>query len=376
MKIFNTLKDKAAKHKIIAGIAAVMLLCAAGAGIFFGIKQYQYRQTSQFAFEKLKQALNPPNAEKLAQLIDFNKTSEDMAKEIAQKFPFFMAGSDQIRNIRQYLQKSLLAAFIKGNEPDKKNAAKEEESEAKELAKELYILPPDFADQLAKNLALRESGGETAIINAKIEHPQLHMPFNILLKMQKGPDGWVIRGIANAKELASQMRDAMIKRHARLREVYEEKNANTQKKMTALLPIQSCTVDAGLLSDNRTFVMIVHITAQNRGNVQVNNFSIDTSIYGRDGKMITRRFLNAAKPAAPGEMFSHRFSFELESQSPLAQELMNGIPLTCNATWQTLGLNNSQVWHMEAVPNPDILCAMPGHNHPDGFCILPVFKPK
>lgn len=365
------IKTKAAEHKTLAAIISLLLVAALGAGGYFGWQEYQYRQSSQYAFEQIKQALNPPDTDALAHLVDFNSVGNDLAREIQKKFPFYLAGPDQERNIRNKLQTVLLKRFM--TKEEKSKAPPAEESEEAKLQKNLEILPPDFVTQLAQGATLLEPGANTALIGAKIENPQLNQPFPLVFSMNKTSQGWKVTHVANAGEILARLRNAMLERHAKLRSVFQHKNEQTTRRMNQLLPIQSCSAEAGMLSDDKTLIMIVQIIARNRGSHQVNNFNADTVITGRGGNVVLRRYLNTAKPVEPGEDFNHRWSFELDADSELARSILANEPLHCKATWQTLGVNNGEVLHIVEVPNPDKQCAIAGHNHPDGFCRTPVF---
>lgn len=371
LSILSDLQTKAAAHKKITLMVCVLLVVLTGAGIYYGWQQYLYRQTSAYAFEELKKALNPPVPAELAKLVDFNSISNDLALAIQKNFPFFLAGPDQERNIRHLLQTALLKRFMSKEEAVK--AKPEEISEEEQLKKELQILPPDFVGQLVQGLTLRETDSDTALISSKIENPQLKRSFTIVFGMRKTSDGWKVRNVANASEVVSQLRAAMLERHVKLRNVYLDKNSATTKRMNQLLPIQSCSADAGLLSDGKTLLLVVHVIARNKGNLQVNNFNLDTAIYGRSGQLVLRRYLNAAKPVGPGEDFNHRWNFELEADSEPGRSILRNEPLQCRAAWQTLGLNSAEVLHIVDVPNPDRQCSIAGHDHPDGFCQTPVF---
>lgn len=359
-------------HRLISIIVLVCVLAGLAAGGWYGWQQYQYRQTSAFALEKLKQALAPPDTGALARLIDFNSLGRDLAEAGKQSFPFFLEGEDQDRRISHTLQTTLLKKFMESEQ--KGSMFPEDESEEAKLQKQLQLLPPDFISQILASLNIRDTNSDSALVSAKLEHPQLKQTFTLLMTMHKGSQGWQIKHLANAGELANQLNQAMLARHRALHNVYVDKNAATTKKMNQAIPVQACTADAGQLSDGKTVILIVHALARNKGDVQVNNFNLDTTISGRSGNVIVHRLLNAAKPVAPGEDFSHRWSFELESSSPLAQALLRDGPLQCKAVWQTLSLNNGQVLHIVEEPNPDVNCDKPGHNHPLGFCMSPVFQ--
>lgn len=358
-------------NRKITFVVAILLIAGLGAGGWFGWKEYQRRQSAEYAFEAVKKSLAPPNPAELARLVDFNSISQELAEAIAHSFPFFKAGPDQERNIRNMLQTVLLKRFLSR---DDKKPAPLPESEEEQLLRQVEILPPDFVQQLTDNLSLLESGSEAALIGTKVENPLLKKTFPLIFSMRKNSGGWKISHLANAPELSNQMRAALLERHAKLRAVYENKNRKTSQRMDQLLPILSCSADAGLLSDRKTLLLVVQVIARNRGTIQINNFNVDTSIGGRGGRQILQRFLNVAKPIAPGEDFNHRWNFELDASSPEARQLLSAGPLQCRASWQTLGLNNSEVLHILEVPNPDRQCSIAGHDHPDGFCMTPVFQ--
>lgn len=371
MKLAN-LGAKIRAHKLIAIIVLVGILAGISVGAWYGWQQYQYRQTSTFAIEKLKQALAPPDPSALARMVDFNTLGSDMAKAGKQSFPFFMKSEDQERAISRILQTALLKKFM---EPEAKGSMfPDDESEQAKLQKPLELLPADFISQILTSIQSRDTDDNTALVSVKIEHPQLKRAFTLVMSMQKTPQGWQIRHLINAQELAQQLREAMLERHAALHNVFVDKNAATSKKMNQIIPVQSCSADAGMLSDGKTTILIVHALARNKGNLQVNNFNLETTITGRSGKVLLHRYLNAAKPVGPGEDLNHRWSFELESNSPLAQALLRDGPLQCRTSWQTLSLNNGEVLHIVEEPNPERDCDKPGHNHPVGFCLSPVFQ--
>lgn len=358
------------QNKIKAWIIGVILLGALGYGGWFGWQEYQYRQTAVYAIEKIKAALNPADPEKLAHLVNFNSLTGDLARNIRNVFPFCMEGADQEREIRQSLQSGLLAKILTSAEKSPPLPEKEEER----MKMDARILPTDFITQILNTLHLVDSRGGSALASAKLHYPLLDKTFTLVFDMRKGPDGWEVTRFANSKELVEQFRSAMLERHARIRGFYEKKNAGTLKVMNDMLPIQSCTAHAGLLSDRKTLVMIVHVIARNRGTFQINNFNLDTGIFGSGGQLILRRNLNAAKAVKAGEDFNHRWSFEMEGSSDIGRALLANGPLQCRASWQTLGASDGKVLHIVEVPNKNVPCGIANHDHPEGFCLLPVFR--
>lgn len=371
MKFITGLASRIRSHKIISSIAGILVIAGLIAGGYYGWQQYLYRQSSAFAVEKLKSALLPPDPHALAEMVDFHLIGQDLATATSKAFPFFMSGPDQQRDISHRLQSALLKKFM---EKDSKGSMfKEDEAPQVRLARPLELLPSDFASQILSSLTVRDTEPGLAVASAKVENKQLERSFTLLFEMAKTSRGWQVRHLLNAPELAQQLREAMLARHVALRQVYEDKNSATTKMMNQLLPIQSCTASAGLLSDGKTFVLIVHAIARNRGDMRINNFNMDTVLTGRSGAPLLQRYLNAAKPVAPGEDFNHRWSIELDSKTPVAQALLRDGPLQCHAKWQTLTLNTGQVLQVAEVPHPDIRCDQPGHDHPAGFCQIPLF---
>lgn len=372
MAIFDKLNNFVKAHKLIATLLFVIILAALGAGGYFGWQQYLYRQSAAYAFENLKAALNPPNQVELAKKVDFNTIGKELAKAVADNFKFYSQGPNQERNISAKVQTALLNSILHPQNPS--GAFGKDLTEEELLRQDLEILPKDFIEQFANNLKLVESSENSAAISSKIENPHLKQPITIILGMRKIHGDWVVKNFLNVNEVVAQVKQDMLIRHARIREVVIEKNDAVYKKMDALLPVLSCQVDAGLLSNGKILLMAVRVLARNRGGISVNNCTSDIVIKGRNGEEIEQRFLNAANHVNPGEDFDYRWNFELDSQSPLAQRLLQGYPLSCAAKWRTLGLGNAQVWHIQDVPNPDRICSVEGHDHPEGFCMIPIFN--
>lgn len=371
LNFLANLKAKGGFYKILANVILALIVIGIGAAAWFGWQQYRYMQTSEYAFLKIKETLQPPNPGTLSKYVDFNSLSGDLAQASSRNFPFFMAGDDQERRLKDLFQTTLLNRLLTKEEVSRVGA---DQSEEERLKKPMYILPNDFLTQLATSLNLQPQNDNRALVSAKIENPDLKKVFTMVMSMERDSDGWKVRHVVNADELVSQLRNAALDRYGRVRDMYRGKNENTMKRMNDLIPIQSCTAHAGLLSDRKTMLMVVNIIARNTGPQQVNNFNVDATIMGRRGQPILRRYLNAAMPVAPGEDFNHSWTFDLDASSPLARNLLAAGPLRCQASWQTLGLNSAEVLHIVELPYQDEECGLPGHNHPQGFCQLPVFR--
>ena len=63
-------------------IVAVVLLAAAGAGGWYGWKTWQFRQSPQYAFEQIAQAIATGQSAVLANKVDFRALCTDLATQI------------------------------------------------------------------------------------------------------------------------------------------------------------------------------------------------------------------------------------------------------------------------------------------------------
>ena len=293
LPLLSTLAALAREH--VLALTVALLVAALAAGGFYGWRYYQYRQSSEYAFVRLQAALSPPKPEELALRVDFNTLSGHLAAAVARNFAFFKQGPDQIRSLKDIIQTGLLKKFLSKEEPAKGRVEKEENPE-KLLQQPLTLLPPDFLTQFIANLGMRPAENGTVLLSSSIRHPLLNQTFPLVLSMEKGPDGWIVRDLVNADELTRQFRDALQARLTARHDVLIRKNAATNKRMDGILPLQSCTASAGLLSDGKTLVLVAHVLARNTGDVSVNNLDLDATFSGPDGTKLLRRFLNAARP--------------------------------------------------------------------------------
>lgn len=326
-------------------LAAAFLALALAVGAYSGWRYYEYRQSSEYAFLRLQEALQPPDPQDLARRVDFNTLSAHLAEAIAKNYPFLKKGPDQIRDLKAMLQTGLLKQML-----HKVEASKEEEDPQKRLQEALYVLPPDFQNQLAANLSLQSTHEGTALLNASIRHPLLDKEFPLLLRMDQTADGWLVRDLANAEELVAQFRAAQVKRMEARRGLILQKNEQTRRRMDAALPVQSCTASAGLLSDGKTLLLVAHVLARNTGSVGVNNMNLSATFSGPEHKELLHRYLNAVQPVRPGEDFERRWTIELDGTSPLGQSVLAAGKISCSANWRTLGLASGEVLHLSDVP--------------------------
>lgn len=221
-------------RKHVIALTVALLAAALAAGVWYGWRYYQYRQSSDFAYARFRDALQPPNPEKLAVLVDFNTLSGEMAEALAKTFPFFKKGPDQIRDLKNTVQMGLLKKLLSKEEP-KSDAAAETDPQ-KLLQQPLSVLPADFLSQFLNGLGMQPAEGGTALISTNIRHPLLNQTFPVILRMEKSAGGWIIRNLLNADELARQFRQALLTRIAARLHLFKEKNKSIQRRMDAICP--------------------------------------------------------------------------------------------------------------------------------------------
>lgn len=127
LPLLSTLAALAREH--VLALTVVLLAAALAAGGFYGWRYYQYRQSSEYAYVRLRAALSPPKPEELALRVDFNTLSGHLAEAVARNFAFFKQGPDQIRALKDIIQTGLLKKFLSKEEPAKGQAEKEEDPE-------------------------------------------------------------------------------------------------------------------------------------------------------------------------------------------------------------------------------------------------------
>lgn len=359
-------------RKHVIALAVALLAAALAVGGWYGWRYYQYRQSPDFAYARFQEALRPPSPEKLALLVDFNTLSGELAQALARTFPFFKKGPDQIHDLKITIQAGLLKKLLSKEEP---KASGEVETDPQKLLQQPFSLfPADFLHQFLSGLGMQRTQGDTALISTSIRHPLLNRAFPVILRMENGSEGWVIRNLLNADDLVRQFREALLARIAARRDLFKSKNDNTRRRMDATLPLQSCSASAGLLSDGKTLLLVAHVLARNTSAVTIKNINLEALFTGPDGKMLLQRFLNAAAPVAPGEDLDWRWTIELDGQSPLGQSVLAAKEISCAAKWKTMTLNSGEVLHIADPPAAMKECDKSGHNHPAGLCLMPIFR--
>ena len=331
------------KHTFV--LAAALLVILAAVGGYSGWRHYQYRQTAEFAFSQIKDALHPVKPADLAMRVDFAAITKPLVKTVAQLYPALKPGPNQLRDLSDMMQVGLLKQARIKEEP-----IKEETDEVARLKTALYVLPPTFYTQLTETLTLQNPTDTTALIAAKVRHPVLNKEFSILLRMDKTPEGWRVDDFVNAEDIVRQFREYQMERMVAQRQIILDKNANIKKRMEDILPIRSCTASAGLISDGKTLLVVVNVKSKNNGTVMVSNMDLFTKIYAPDGTELLQRYLNAVQPTASGEDFERNWTIELDGESALGKAILAARKLTCDASWKTLGMANGEVLHFAVAP--------------------------
>ena len=331
------------KHTFV--LAAILLVILAAVGGYSGWRHYQFRQTAEFAFSQLKDALRPVKPADLAVRVDFAAITKPLVKAVVQHYPALKQGPNQTRDLSDMIQIGLLKQARIKEEP-----AKEETDEVARLKTPLYLLPPTFYTQLSETLTLQNPTDTTALIAAKVRHPVLNKEFSILLRMDKTPEGWRVDDFVNAEDIVRQFREYQMERMVAQRQIILDKNANIKKRMEDILPIRSCTASAGLISDGKTLLVVVNVKSKNNSSVMVSNMDLFTKIYAPDGTELLQRYLNAVQPTAFGEDFERNWTIELDGESALGKAILSARKLTCDASWKTLGMANGEVLHFAVAP--------------------------
>lgn len=335
----------AKKHTLVLA-AAVLVIIVVVMGVS-GWRYFQYRQSSQYTYETLRDALKTGDAESIAELVDFNTFSANLSKNLIQNYPFLKAGPDQERQLRDMIQTSLLKQVRTKQEP-----AKEEHDLKTRLRTPLYALPQDFIAQIVNSLSLQTSSEGTALLTAKVHHPLLDKNFLLIFRMDTTPEGWRVRSLVNSPELVRQFREAQEERMRAQRQMILDKNILTERRIKDLFPLQSCSASAGLISDGNTLLLVTRVLARNIGTVSVNNMNLFAEFSSASGAVLLSRNLNAVQPTHPGEDFEHSWTIELDGNSDLGKRVLSGQPLQCKASWKTLGLNSGEVLHISESPAP------------------------
>ena len=331
------------KHTFV--LAAILLAILAAVGGYSGWRHYQYRQTAEFAFSKIKGALHPANPAELARYVDFGAVTKSLVKAVVQHYPALRQGPNQLRELGDMVQIGLLKQARAKEEP-----AKEETDEIARLKTPLYVLPPTFYTQLWESLSLHNPTETSAFIAAKVRNPVLNREFSFLLRMDKTPDGWRVDDFVNADAVVRQFREYQMERMIAQRKIILDKNANIKKRMEEILPIQSCTVSAGLISDGQTLLVVVTVKGKNNGTAMIGSVDLSAQICAPNGTELMHRFLNAIQPTAAGETFERSWTIELDGESELGKALLSARKLSCEASWKTLSLGSGEVLHFTVAP--------------------------
>ncbi|MCR5814326.1 MAG: translation initiation factor IF-2 [Desulfovibrio sp.] len=369
MQFVQNIKEKIKKYKwILLGIVLSVLLALA---TVFGVRYYQFRQSPEYAFGTFQAALSSANIEQLAHLVDFRTIAQHLAEETAKTFPFFLAGPDQQGKISNFFQAQMLKILRQKPESNDDGLINDP---VVLLQKPVYLLPPDIIPQLVRNMALRNVDANSQMITTHFDHPLFKRSFPVVLGLTKSSEGWIIRDYLNAQETLTTFRTIFEERLRAQLDLLKRKSQKVIQEMHKTMEIQSCACQAGLISDKRTLLIVVHLLARNKTGLTVKNVNATTQITNAKGELLLERQLNAVDPTGPSEDFSHRWTIELDGTSDEGKRILAAGPLSCSATWRTLSLSNARVFHAD--PQPDELkhCTKHEDGHPEGLCDMEIFK--
>ena len=363
MGLGSTLK----KYKwILLGVVVAIILSVS---VVFGFRYYQYRKTAEYTFGKFQAALISANVPQLAVLVDFRRITEHLASETVKVFPFFQAGPNQIQKISSIYQTQALKQLRQKPEPSEDALVTDMNVL---LQKPVYILPPDVVHQLAKNMTLRKGDGNSVVITSHFEHPLFKKSFPVLLSMQNSGEGWIIYDILNAHEMLTSYRTLLEERLQSQRDLVYSKADKLVRTMHETLDIQSCTAQAGLISDKKTLLIVVQLLARNKTGLTIKNVNASTEILNNQNEVLLKRQLSSTEPTPPSSDFSHSWTIELDGTSAEGKRILAG-PLSCRAVWRTLTLSNARVYHAETPPKKVGPCPQHSDGHLEGLCTMDIF---
>ena len=188
-----------------------------------------------------------------------------------------------------------------------------------------------------------------------------------------------MRDLLNAPDLLRAFNEQLNARFSAQGKKLHSKNQATLKKMNEILPIESCSANAGLLADQKTLLIAVHVLARNKHNIAVNNMNLHALLTDSAGNLVLDRYLNAVQPTQPGEDFTRQWIIELDGNGSEGQRIRSADSLVCVPEWRSLGLNTSQVLHTDDVIDPSAPCDTHNRSHPAALCREIMFnqgKPK
>ena len=364
----------AALRANIKYIIAAVLFVAVAVGVFMGYRVWLHRQSAPYAFEQLEKALHEGNVDALAKSISFRHIFDQLGEATAETYPFFMHGEHQRKDLSYLFQTTMLQLLkTKAEDPPKKGEPDEE------LFKPVKVLPHDFMAQIIQNLTMRVTDAGSAILTTSVHHEQLGRDFPIILNYVRHDGVWMVRDLLNAPDLLRAFNEQLIARFAEQGKKLHSKNQVTLKKMNEILPIESCSANAGLLADQRTLLIAVHVLARNTHNIAVNNMNLHALLTDSAGNLVLDRYLNAVQPTQPGEDFTRQWIIELDGNGSEGQRIRSADALVCVPEWRSLGLNTSQVLHTDDVIDPSAPCETHNRTHPAALCREIMFnqgKPK
>lgn len=315
---------------------AVVLLAVGGA---YGWRYYQYYTGPEHALLKLNNALRDANQEQLAKLVDFRALAWDFAEAVLKVYPPAAATHETVAQTADAVQLAVLKALAEAKE-DK--PPKEPAGDAP-----LAPLPSNFIQQLAGKLTLQRALDNVALLQHTVSYPRAERDFPLLLQMTNTVEfGWRVTRVINAVELAQAFKAAEASLKLQQEAAFAEKNADQQLRMDAQLPVSSCTVAAGRLSDKQTALMVIQVMGRNAGPSSFHNANFVVTVTDAAQRALYTRHLNVAQRSLPGEQFSHSWTVELDPSDATAARLLAAKRLQCSVRLWALALGSGEVLHI------------------------------
>lgn len=325
-------------------LAALLLAVAIGGAV--GWKWRQYRQGPLFAAERLKNALKSSKFETLAALTDFRTLSSDLARWILAERPHTpRLGKEEASSVSllaEEVQRSLLSALEQAKTPDESPPTLPPDAP-------LPPWPNDIIPQLTATLQVLYAEETKVFLRANATYPVVKRTIPIILLMEKQPDdAWMLTRVFNAGEAVRQFVEAEAALQRQREEVVEEKNRDEMRKMNAQLELETCAVNAHVLSDKRTAMLLAEITGINKGEHAIYAMNLIMKITGENFTL--RRPVNMARRILPREKFSYVWRQDLDDGQPEDAALLAAPTLQCGVRPQAMTLGNGHVLYLRDMP--------------------------
>ena len=344
--LLATLKAGIIRLRFVLGGSLLVIVLAVGGA--YGWKAYKYRQSPEFALEKLNKALLTGKKEDLAKMVDFRTLAIDLATIIYARRPETPAMGTQDQSVT-LLADAIQRLLFTVLEPLKDDKAPPPVPPETPLAP----LPYNFFPQVAGKLVLQSHQENAALAGATIRYGRIEQDFPLVLLMEHRGDGWRVTRIANAGDMVRLFVQAENSLQQQRLLAWEEKNASELRRMNGQLDIRSCTAAVTRLSDQKTLLLTAQIVALNRGPHTIHNMNLVGSFTNPDVPALEeKRHINIAVRMPPGEQLIHTYNAELRLDDPGDAALAEAKSLICTISPQAMTLGSGEVLHLREKPRP------------------------